>query len=121
VHKPNLLERHRAAVQALMGDRPLENVLAELAAQWPAATETEPWTERALCQETDPEAFFPDKGESTREAKRICHSCPVKDECLGYALTHGERFGIWGGMSRRERDALRRRTADVGASTDPRT
>ena len=44
------------------------------------------WQERALCAQTDPEAFFPEKGGSTREAKRICQSCEVRDECLEYAL-----------------------------------
>lgn len=61
------------------------------------------WQEQALCAQTDPEAFFPDKGGSTREAKRICQACPVRDECLEYALANDERFGIWGGLSERER------------------
>jgi WhiB family redox-sensing transcriptional regulator len=67
------------------------------------------WQERALCAETDPEAFFPEKGGSTREAKKICTGCEVKAECLEYALAHDERFGIWGGLSERERRRLRRR------------
>ena len=62
------------------------------------------WQERALCSQTDPEAFFPEKGGSTREAKRICSRCDVKTDCLEYALGHDERFGIWGGLSERERD-----------------
>ncbi|GGG12662.1 transcriptional regulator WhiB2 [Rhodococcoides trifolii] len=66
------------------------------------------WQERALCAQTDPEAFFPEKGGSTREAKRICLGCEVKDECLDYALAHDERFGIWGGLSERERRRLKR-------------
>jgi WhiB family redox-sensing transcriptional regulator len=67
------------------------------------------WQERALCAQTDPEAFFPEKGGSTREAKRICSGCEVRAECLEYALAHDERFGIWGGMSERERRRLKRR------------
>ncbi|MCK7642182.1 WhiB family transcriptional regulator [Corynebacterium sp. CCM 8835] len=66
------------------------------------------WQEQALCAETDPEAFFPDKGGSTREAKRICQACGVRDECLEYALEHDERFGIWGGLSERERRRLKK-------------
>jgi WhiB family transcriptional regulator, redox-sensing transcriptional regulator len=66
------------------------------------------WQERALCAQTDPEAFFPEKGGSTREAKRICSGCDVRAECLEYALAHDERFGIWGGLSERERRRLRR-------------
>jgi WhiB family redox-sensing transcriptional regulator len=68
----------------------------------------EQWQERALCAQTDPEAFFPEKGGSTREAKRICLGCEVKDDCLDYALAHDERFGIWGGLSERERRRLKR-------------
>ncbi len=67
------------------------------------------WQERALCAQTDPEAFFPEKGGSTREAKRICAGCEVRSECLEYALGHDERFGIWGGLSERERRRLKRR------------
>ena len=66
------------------------------------------WQEEALCAQTDPEAFFPEKGGSTREAKRICVGCEVKAECLEYALGHDERFGIWGGLSERERRRLKR-------------
>ncbi|BDY30374.1 transcription factor WhiB [Mycolicibacterium mageritense DSM 44476 = CIP 104973] len=72
------------------------------------ATEDDQWQERALCAQTDPEAFFPEKGGSTREAKRICQGCEVKDACLEYALAHDERFGIWGGLSERERRRLKR-------------
>ena len=66
------------------------------------------WQERALCAQTDPEAFFPEKGGSTREAKRVCVSCEVRSECLGYALANDERFGIWGGLSERERRRLKK-------------
>ncbi len=67
------------------------------------------WQERALCAQTDPEAFFPEKGGSTREAKKVCTGCEVRGECLDYALAHDERFGIWGGLSERERRKLKRR------------
>ncbi len=66
------------------------------------------WMEQARCLDADPEAFFPEKGGSTREAKRICSACEVREECLEYALANDERFGIWGGMSERERRRLRR-------------
>jgi WhiB family redox-sensing transcriptional regulator len=82
----------------------------------PVAFEPEPlpepaadqWQDRALCAQTDPEAFFPEKGGSTREAKKICLGCEVRHECLDYALEHDERFGIWGGLSERERRRLKR-------------
>jgi WhiB family redox-sensing transcriptional regulator len=66
------------------------------------------WQDLALCAQTDPEAFFPEKGGSTREAKRVCRACEVRQECLEYALEHDERFGIWGGLSERERRRLKR-------------
>jgi WhiB family redox-sensing transcriptional regulator len=75
------------------------------------ATEAEgelSWQERALCAQTDPEAFFPEKGGSTREAKKVCVGCDVRGECLEYALAHDERFGIWGGLSERERRKLKK-------------
>ena len=55
------------------------------------------------------QAFFPEKGGSTREAKRVCATCEVREECLQYALANDERFGIWGGLSERERRKLKRR------------
>lgn len=67
------------------------------------------WQADALCAQTDPEAFFPEKGGSTRDAKRICTTCDVRGECLEYALQNDERFGIWGGLSERERRKLKRR------------
>jgi WhiB family redox-sensing transcriptional regulator len=53
--------------------------------------------------------FFPEKGGSTRDAKKICTGCEVRGECLEYALSNDERFGIWGGLSERERRKLRKR------------
>ncbi len=66
------------------------------------------WQRDALCAQTDPEAFFPEKGGSTREAKAVCQSCTVRAQCLEYALANDERFGIWGGLSERERRKIRR-------------
>ena len=66
------------------------------------------WVSDALCAQTDPEAFFPEKGGSTKDAKRICQMCPVRQECLQYAMENDERFGIWGGLSERERRRLRK-------------
>ena len=66
------------------------------------------WQTDALCAQTDPEAFFPEKGGSTRYAKRVCEACPVQAECLDYAMSKDEKFGIWGGLSERERRRLRR-------------
>lgn len=69
------------------------------------------WMERGLCAQTDPDAFFPDKGGSTRDAKKICQTCEVRSECLEYAVGNDERFGIWGGLSERERRKLKKERA----------
>jgi WhiB family transcriptional regulator, redox-sensing transcriptional regulator len=92
--------------------RPVSSPLADVLSLFDAEVDdTGPmgWQDRALCAQTDPEAFFPEKGGSTREAKRVCQSCQVRAECLEYALENDERFGIWGGLSERERRKLRRR------------
>jgi WhiB family transcriptional regulator, redox-sensing transcriptional regulator len=74
----------------------------------PEAGDEPGWQDRALCAQTDPEAFFPEKGGSTREAKRVCRNCEVRTECLEFALENDERFGIWGGLSERERRRIKR-------------
>ena len=66
------------------------------------------WQDQALCAQTDPEAFFPEKGGSTREAKKVCASCEVRTQCLEYAIENDERFGLWGGLSERERRRLKK-------------
>ena len=99
----------------ILGDGPLTRpepaADAEILAIFGEVRESGPlaWQERALCAQTDPEAFFPEKGGSTREAKRVCAACEVREECLAYALANDERFGIWGGLSERERRKLKRR------------
>lgn len=65
------------------------------------------WQDDALCAEIGGDTWYPDKGGSTKEAKKICLECPVRAECLQYALDHDERFGIWGGKSERERRKMR--------------
>ncbi len=89
-----------AVTRGVVVDQEREGLAAELE-----------WQERALCAQTDPEAFFPEKGGSTREAKRTCMSCEVRVECLDYALANDERFGIWGGLSERERRRVKKRAA----------
>lgn len=75
------------------------------------------WRDEALCRQTgDPEMFFPPKGGSTREAKSVCNGnpaegvapCPVRAACLKWALDTDQRFGVWGGVSERDRFRLRR-------------
>ncbi|MFI6349048.1 WhiB family transcriptional regulator [Streptomyces sp. NPDC050560] len=66
------------------------------------------WQQHALCAQVGSDFFFPEPGSSVREAKRICELCDMREVCLEYALTHDERFGVWGGLSEKERMALRR-------------
>lgn len=66
------------------------------------------WQARANCMGVDPELFFPERGSSTREAKEVCRGCVVRIECLEFAIANSEKFGIWGGMSERERRRVRR-------------
>jgi WhiB family redox-sensing transcriptional regulator len=61
------------------------------------------WAVDALCAETDPDEWFPEKGGSPKRAKAICARCAVAIDCLAFALDHDERFGVWGGLTRRER------------------
>lgn len=69
------------------------------------------WQDYANCLGVDPDLFFPERGASTREAKEVCRGCVVREDCLEYALQNGEKFGIWGGMSERERRRIRRQRA----------
>ena len=74
-------------------------------------TSEKKWQDQANCLGVDPDLFFPERGASTREAKEVCRGCVVREDCLEYALTNGEKFGIWGGMSERERRRIRRARA----------
>jgi WhiB family transcriptional regulator, redox-sensing transcriptional regulator len=67
------------------------------------------WRYRAACRGADLEVFFPGRGQSAEHARQICASCPVRQPCLDYALRHGIVHGIWGGLTGRDRRALRSR------------
>lgn len=72
------------------------------------------WREQGLCKGVDPEIFYPVSDEDGDEAKAICADCPVRIQCLEYALIARERDGIWGGCTERERRRIirqRRRAA----------
>ncbi|MET9482872.1 WhiB family transcriptional regulator [Streptomyces sp. NPDC006638] len=69
------------------------------------------WQESALCAQTGADFFFPAPGSSTREAKQLCGACEGREACLSYALDNDERFGVWGGLSEKERQRLRRTRA----------
>jgi len=58
------------------------------------------------CMTTDPEAFFPEKGNldgDARRAKALCAECPVRAECLTFGLVNNEPYGIWGGLTTPQR------------------
>lgn len=74
----------------------------------PLIVQPEPWVRYGSCRGVDPDLFFPERGASTKEAKEICRGCSVREECLDYALRNNEKFGVWGGMSERERRSIRR-------------
>lgn len=74
------------------------------------------WQEKAQCLQADPDLFFPERGSPGDSAKRVCVECSVRIECLEYALANGERYGIWGGLTERERTRLRRQSTQLFAS-----
>ena len=74
-------------------------------------TEEASWQLEANCLGVDPDLFFPERGASTKEAKAVCKGCVVREDCLEFALPNGEKFGIWGGLSERERRRSRRQRA----------
>lgn len=91
--------------------RPVELVATRALLRIPifrSSNELEGWKKFASCAHTDPEVFFPEKGDSTKQAKKICSSCDVTRQCLEYALDNDEQFGIWGGLSEQERSKLRK-------------
>lgn len=78
------------------------------------------WRHRAACRDEDPELFWPvgNSGPAAlqiREAKSVCRRCPVKNQCLSWALESGQDAGIWGAMSEDERRSLKRRNARTRA------
>ena len=74
------------------------------------------WTARSACRTSDPDELFV-TGAAQNRAKAVCLGCPVRTECLGDALDHRVEFGVWGGMTERERRALLRRRPDVTSWT----
>lgn len=66
------------------------------------------WQAEGACRGLDPDLFFPQRGQSLTTARAVCAACPVKEECLDFAVEHHEEFGVWGGSSERERRQLRR-------------
>jgi WhiB family redox-sensing transcriptional regulator len=80
-------------------------------------TPDEDWHDYANCLGVDPDLFFPERGASTRESKEVCRGCEVRHDCLEFALQNGEKFGIWGGLSERERRRIRRIRSQANKAT----
>jgi WhiB family redox-sensing transcriptional regulator len=74
----------------------------------PPDHQVQEWMLRGNCREHSPEEFFPSDGVGVEKARRICADCPVKAECLEYALTYRIDHGVWGGASERERRRILR-------------
>jgi WhiB family redox-sensing transcriptional regulator len=74
-------------------------------------TEERPWVVFSACRDRDSDLFFPETKAQERSALRICAICPVQAECLDYAFEADVRFGVWGGMSEKQRRRLARRIA----------
>lgn len=90
----------------------MNDIFDSTAAPLPAPiTEERPWAAFAACRDRDPDVFFPLSEEGEREAIRVCSGCPVRVECLEFALEANVRFGIWGGLTEKQRVVLRRRIA----------
>lgn len=70
------------------------------------------WSAQAACRTTDPDELFV-QGAAQNRAKAVCTGCPVRTECLADALDNRVEFGVWGGMTERERRALLRRRPTV--------
>ncbi|MEU8513778.1 WhiB family transcriptional regulator [Kitasatospora sp. NPDC048722] len=70
------------------------------------------WAKRGICRTADPDELFVD-GAAQNRAKAVCSGCPVRTECLAYALDERIEHGVWGGMTDRERRALLRRRPTV--------
>jgi len=69
------------------------------------------WQDQSSCRGANAELFFPERGASTRKAKAICMACDARVECLEFAIQQSEKFGIWGGLSERERRKIRKERA----------
>ena len=71
------------------------------------------WQERHMRSDGPQSLLPPERAASTREAKKVCLTCEVRSECLEYALAHDERFGIWGGLSERERRKVKKQACSA--------
>jgi WhiB family redox-sensing transcriptional regulator len=87
-----------------MNERPYENSAYRVEA---GEALNPGWQAEAACRGMDQRPFFIERGERGSTAKAVCRVCPVRSECLEYALVAGEKFGVWGGLTEQERKRVR--------------
>lgn len=104
--RPHLCENHKIVITRVREEDLVIEKLVEV-----LQIDDLSWQDLANCRGADADLFFPERGASTRQAKAICRECSVRTECLEFAITTGEKFGIWGGLSERERRKIRRQRA----------
>lgn len=75
------------------------------------ATRDMTWRTKAACRNLDVEVFFPDSEADAGPALSVCATCPVRNECLDWAIATRQHDGIWGGTTESERKRIRRRRA----------
>lgn len=100
--------RHPAPLRGHRSGRAPKARLSDLG----LSPETLTWPEQAHCRDTDPDAFFPEveRVNQLGAVRRICHGCPVRQQCLNYAMDHPELVGVWGGLTTSQRRRRRRGT-----------
>ncbi len=91
-------------------DRALQHFLEAIKSDRPR------WHLDAACRGMTPDLFYPERGDSTAEARSVCQGCPVQGQCLAFAVTRNERHGIWGDTSVRQRRNLRRQVGEKGTA-----
>lgn len=102
-HRRQRLKKEAAAHQAREAAAQLIDVMAMRAYVRSLRHNSGDWWEAALCAQTDPELFFPPDKETERTAKKVCGECTVRTACLAFALENDEPWGVWGGLSEKER------------------
>ena len=105
------LEKQKAAALAARQAEQISVVAVHPSARELLDPEKPDWSQHAECYGVDPDVFFPQRGQSLKPALSNCGPCTVRDKCLEYALERGEKHGVWGGASERERRRMRRARA----------
>ncbi|MFI5040931.1 MAG: WhiB family transcriptional regulator [Acidimicrobiales bacterium] len=92
---------------------PLESLNRSSSQDWRRQIVQQTWRQQAACRGLDTEIFFPASDADADAAKDVCATCPVRDQCLEWALATRQEDGVWGGLTDNERRRLRRRRRDA--------